>query len=338
MLALCGITGGLGLYHRVRNRRVLTVVSLHRVLAETDPRWPGSDPLYTVTDRFFDQCIRFFIRHYSIVSLADVERARLDGSTLPPCPLLITFDDGWADNHQYALPILQRLHVPAAIFVAGEALGRHESFFQERMISAWRLGRLDTAQLRELWNRLPQREDEPIGVSQETLLRKLISRLQLLSPGQREELLSVLSTQLRDPERQMLSESELRRMQQSGIGIGTHGSKHEPLTRVPDVDRELLDSRAVVARAAGVQEDVIISLSFPFSKFDAFVITRARAAGYHLLFGGGLSLTPLKEKIPELIARVGITAGEIVDAHGDLRPTALAAYLFRRPHRTLESA
>jgi len=338
LLALCASTGGLGLYHRLRNRRVLTVVSLHRVLAESDPRWPGSDPLYTVTDRFFEQCVRFFTRHYSIVSLADVERARLSGSSLPPCPLLITFDDGWADNYQYAMPILERLHVPAAIFVAGEAVGRHDSFFQERLISAWRLGRLDVAHLRELWARLPEPEDEPAGVSTEALLRRLISRLQLLAPGKRDELLSALSGQLREQERQMLSASELQQMHRQGMGIGTHGSKHEPLTRVPDIDTELLGSRAVVARAVGVQDDAITSLSFPFSKFDELVVTRARAAGYRLLFGGGLSLTPLKERVPELIARVGITAGEIVDSHGDLRVAALAAYLFRRPHRALVSA
>jgi hypothetical protein len=100
----CGL---LGMYHRLRNRRALTVVSFHRVIAATDPRWQTCDPLYTVSDRLFDQCLQFFARHYSVVSLADLEKARESGDELPACPLLITFDDGWADNFTFALPALQ---------------------------------------------------------------------------------------------------------------------------------------------------------------------------------------------------------------------------------------
>lgn len=49
-----------------------------------------------------------------------------------PKNLLITFDDGWADNFQYALPILQRCQIPAVFFIvsqsmAGIASGRQMS-------------------------------------------------------------------------------------------------------------------------------------------------------------------------------------------------------------------
>ena len=59
-----------------------------------------------------------------------------------------------------------------------------------------------------------------------------------------------------------------------------------------------------------------------------------RAIG--LLFGGGLSLTPIDAAVPDLISRVGITQGEVADTAGNLHAAALAAYLFRRPHRALQ--
>ena len=75
------------IYHRLRNRRALTVIALHRVLSTADARWQTCDPLYTLSERFFEQCLEFLVDHYSLVSLADLERAHLRGdSTAAPAP------------------------------------------------------------------------------------------------------------------------------------------------------------------------------------------------------------------------------------------------------------
>jgi peptidoglycan/xylan/chitin deacetylase (PgdA/CDA1 family) len=329
-------SGALALYHRVRNRNALTVISLHRVIAAADPRWSTCDPLYTLSDRLFEQCCRFLAAHYSIVSLGDVARAYRSGEPLPPRPLLITFDDGWADNHRYALPILRKLGLPAALFVASDALDRHDAFFQERLIAAWRAGRLDRAALRGLWGRTGAAP--PADVVCEDAVRALIARLRDVPVPERREILAPLAAALEDGERQMLTSGELRELAAAGFAVGTHGKTHEALTTVTDVDAELNESRAVVARAIGVAPERLNSLSFPFSKQNGAVVARARAAGYDLLFGGGLSLTPLPARQPDLIARVGITADEVSDAQGELRSDLLAAYLFRRPHKPLQAA
>jgi peptidoglycan/xylan/chitin deacetylase (PgdA/CDA1 family) len=338
LLRLLFATGVLALYHRLRNRDALTVISLHRVLAEDDPRWRTCDPLYTISDRLFEQCLRFLRAHYSIVSLAAVARAHETGEGLPPRPLLITFDDGWADNHQYALPILRKFGLPAALFVAADAIDRREGFFQERMIAAWRAGRLGEAGLRALWDELPGESRAPADLLSEPNVRALIGRLQEIPADRRHETLAKVADLLADDQRHMLTTQELRELRDGGIAVGTHGKRHEALTSVPDVDSELRQSRSVVARALGTPSKEVMSMSFPFSKQNRAVVQRARAAGYELLFGGGLTMTPLSGAVPDLIARVGITAREVIDANGDLRSYALAAYLFRRPHRVLQPA
>jgi peptidoglycan/xylan/chitin deacetylase (PgdA/CDA1 family) len=133
----------------------------------------------------------------------------------------------------------------------------------------------------------------------------------------------------------MLSSEELRELHACGFGIGTHGNRHEPLTAAQDVDAELIESKKRVANVLGVDALNINSLSFPFSKQNASVVARARSAGYKLLFGGGQSLTPIARSVPALIARVGITASEVSDSHGNLLPHLLAIQLFRQPHRSL---
>ena len=108
------------------------VAMFHRVLPRGGPRWEQAEPAYTISDRVFVECLEFFRRYYTVVSLDDVLAARQGLRPLPPRALLITFDDGWLDNLEVALPPLQRAGLPAGVFAATEPLadpasscGRH---------------------------------------------------------------------------------------------------------------------------------------------------------------------------------------------------------------------
>src|SRR5690606_17418205 len=114
----------------------------HRVLDPRDPRWQSCDPDYTMSTGLLAHSLAFFKRHYNVVSLGQVLAARRGQEPLPSRALLITFDDGWADNAEFALPELQRAGVPALLFVVADVVGQRQPFFQEQLVSAWRRGRL----------------------------------------------------------------------------------------------------------------------------------------------------------------------------------------------------
>ena len=61
--------------------------------------------------------MRFAKANFNVISLADGV-AGLKRGCLPPRALSITFDDGYRDNHDIALPILLQLGLPATFFVA----------------------------------------------------------------------------------------------------------------------------------------------------------------------------------------------------------------------------
>ena len=121
----------------------------HRVLDPADPRWNSCDPDYTLPVDLFIHSLEFFRRHYNVVSMEDVLAARHGRKRLPPRPLLITFDDGWADNADFALPQLHERALPALMFVVADAVGARQPFYQERIFSAWRRGTLQMSTLRE---------------------------------------------------------------------------------------------------------------------------------------------------------------------------------------------
>src|SRR5262249_5952780 len=69
------------------------------------------------TAREFEERMRWVKTHFNVLSLGDAV-AKLKSDSLPERSLSITFDDGYADNHDVALPILRKLDVPATFFVA----------------------------------------------------------------------------------------------------------------------------------------------------------------------------------------------------------------------------
>ncbi len=68
--------------------------------------------LLCVTPENFEQQLKILKRNYNILRFED------DWSQTDRDSIVITFDDGYMDNLTYALPILEREEVPAAVFVS----------------------------------------------------------------------------------------------------------------------------------------------------------------------------------------------------------------------------
>jgi peptidoglycan/xylan/chitin deacetylase (PgdA/CDA1 family) len=322
------VSGALDAWHRRRNRDRLTVIMFHRVLSPRDPRWATSDPEYTLSDDLFGQSLDFFQKHYNVVALAVVIAARGGGRPLPARPLLVTFDDGWSDNEEFALPHLRRTGIPALMFVAGAAVGRNQPFWQEQLVHAWRGGRLDAARATQLWRDAGGTGEAPRfgGTGDLDGLRVVIARLEQLDGARREPLLAALTPVLDDGVRYMVTPEQLRSLASGGVAIGAHGFSHEPLTKV-DAGGErarVRDLRAGHTTSAPV-------LSFPPGRFDPGVVAGARAAGYEHLFTSVPELPPATGRGPGVLGRVGFT-GETITERGRFAPEKLALHLFRKPH------
>lgn len=326
-------SGALGLYHRLRNSRTLTVIMFHRVLAPGDPRWAECDPNYTLRADIFEQCLRFFANHYNIVPVDVVLRAHRGEGGLPDRALLVTFDDGWRDNVDFALPPMRSMKVPGLMFVVADAVGRDEPFYQEQIVGAWRRGRLDTAALAAALR--DAGDDALIPATNElAALRQLIARVEKLSAPVRDGLLEGLRERLVDGMRHMVSARELRTLDEGGMAIGLHGKTHTPMTAAADIDAELAGARAEMA-ARIPQREPPATMSFPHGRFDEAIAQRARDAGYELVFTSVPVVNPTEGKVGWLLGRLGFENDTVTGQDGSFRPDLLALYLFRRPGRVL---
>ena len=100
--------------------RRLPVLLYHHV----GPERPGTIRGLTVSPKRFERHVRWLaLRGFKGICPADWLRWRQDGKSLPAKPILFTFDDGYADLAEYALPVLRRHGFGAAVYIVTGQLG-----------------------------------------------------------------------------------------------------------------------------------------------------------------------------------------------------------------------
>jgi peptidoglycan/xylan/chitin deacetylase (PgdA/CDA1 family) len=97
-------------------RNAAVVVVFHRVHDAFD-----STGLTVRADTFERYCA-FFKQHFQVVSLRELVDRMHNGARLDR-HLAITFDDGYLDNYENAVPVLEKLSLPATFFVVTQFMG-----------------------------------------------------------------------------------------------------------------------------------------------------------------------------------------------------------------------
>lgn len=227
-------------------RGALSIFIFHRVLPQPDPLFP-EEPCA----RRFDQVCAWLRRWFRVLPLDEAVQ-RLAGGSLPPAAAAITFDDGYADNHDVALPILQRHGLNATFFIATGFLdgGR---MWNDTVIEAVRRSTLPVVRLEGLipgegGAGLPA-QAELSGVEQRRrLIDALIPRIKYLPVLQRQAVVDELAARagVAAPGDLMMRSTQVQAMRSAGMVIGAHTVSHPILARLDraEVRREIGESKA----------------------------------------------------------------------------------------------
>lgn len=79
----------------------------------------------TVTAEVFAQQMQYLQDNgYHVITFSDLADYFEHGKELPILPVIISFDDGWETQFEYALPSLEKYHYPATFFVVTDYIGR----------------------------------------------------------------------------------------------------------------------------------------------------------------------------------------------------------------------
>lgn len=96
-------------------------VMYHGVVRE-DSTW--FSPRHTTAEAFASQ-LKYFNENFDIVSLKEAFELRDSGRRLERHTITISFDDGYRNNLEIALPIIEKFGVPVTFFVLGPCAETH---------------------------------------------------------------------------------------------------------------------------------------------------------------------------------------------------------------------
>ncbi len=209
----------------------LSVLIFHRVLASRDPLFPSE-----MDAPRFDRLMSLVARSFNVLRLGEALAAHAAGQ-LPSRALAITFDDGYADNAEIAVPILERHGLRATFFVATGFLdgGR---MFNDTIIECLRATRSATLDLAE-WGQgkvsLSTREERRRSID------ALLGEFKYMTPSEREPALRRLLDLAGHPSLPndlMMRSSQVQQLQRAGMEIGAHTVSHPILRTLPDSEAE----------------------------------------------------------------------------------------------------
>jgi len=93
------------------------------------PSYPSDDrqvKALAQTPEVFDAQMKYLAdAGYNVISFQALENYFKIGTPLPTKPIIISFDDGWGDQFEYAFPILKKYHYAAIFFVFTNPIGTH---------------------------------------------------------------------------------------------------------------------------------------------------------------------------------------------------------------------
>lgn len=247
----------LGLLSPVGTRARLSILIFHRVVPQRDPLFPAE-----VTRGEFDAICGWLRAWCNVLPLEQAVQALALG-TLPSRAVAITFDDGYADNHDHALPVLQRHGLTATFFVASGFLdgGR---MWNDSVIEAVRRAPAADLDLRGT-------EAQALGTlplathtQRRAAVDRLLSTIKYLPQPARDSWVEDIARRVgvELPDDLMMRSEQVRALHQAGMTIGAHTVSHPILRGLPPAlaRREIADNRAALE---GIIDDPVRLFAYP---------------------------------------------------------------------------
>jgi peptidoglycan/xylan/chitin deacetylase (PgdA/CDA1 family) len=272
----------------VRTGRVPLVIGYHKVVEDFRASAARAMPPMLVSTRTLERQLDWIGRRFDFVTLDELA-AGLEGARRFLGPVAaITFDDGYRDVYEHALPLLVRKGIPAAAFVATDLVGTGRLLLHDELYlllsGAVSCGR---GMQRRLAGLLAPLAICPPSVPADAF-RVMRVVLETLPQADVRRIVQALRADIRIPEAalreaSLLTWEMLRDMSRRGMTVGTHTKTHPFLTN--ETRETILDETAGARRAAERALGAKVEhFAYPDGRFNADIVRAVAAAGYRAAY------------------------------------------------------
>jgi peptidoglycan/xylan/chitin deacetylase (PgdA/CDA1 family) len=229
----------------------------------------------------FEAQIRFLKEHTQIVSLDDYFAGRFDPQQFA---VALTFDDGYQNNLEFALPVLEKFSAPATFFLTSSAGRGADWLWMDFLDVATRLapGRIEIAGrpfFKKRWRHTQYFEDSEgrklvdwARYSTWSFVQAMEMAFQQVGAWDSAEDLAIYWKLLTPPEIRELAAAPFAK-------IGAHGHTHQDLVHLPfeSACLELEQSKDILEKICGQPIKVI---AYPFGSYTRQLLDFADQIGF----------------------------------------------------------
>ena len=265
-----------------------------------------------MTPETLDRQIGILKRFFTLIDARQLG-AHLQGSPLPPNPALLTFDDGYRDNCDEALPILLRHGVRATFFISTRYVTEQRMFWWDHL--RYVVGRAGPGRfalsypdpiILDLTGE-PQR-----AAAAESLLQIVKDRAGLDLDRFLDETAHGCGVR-RDPDEErrlasalVMSWDQVRTLDDAGMDVQSHGWSHRVLTTLGEdaAEADLVAARREIEERLGKP---VVAVAYPAGSPPA-TVDLVRRAGYQLGFTSGSGVARIDRPLdPYRVPRLSVS-------------------------------
>lgn len=298
-LAIHGLhaLGVLHLCRRILLQRRAVVLMYHRVLPSGALGQTWSHPGIIVTRETFDRHMAVLKKDFTPLTASAFERALGREGRFEPGSCLVTFDDGWVDTYEEALPALRRHGIPAVVFLPTSFIGTSEVFWQERLgavvYAVWKQARRDPEFVAAARGRLGEVGlDSVLGLSDSRAREQIMDLVRQKKgvwgqdPSWPVRVLSAIPGLEVDPADSVdrfMNWDQVREMRAAGVTFGGHGDTHRQLTTLAadQVVQEVESSRQKIEAELGERPS---AFAYPNGDWNETVAAAVRDGRFSIAF------------------------------------------------------
>lgn len=301
------------------------VLTFHRVLPEREYSQTHSQHGLLVRDKTFEALANYIEKSFQAVSLDNVGSFGNSDKRKPR--IAFTFDDGWKDNVQYAVPIARKHQIPITLFVCTAKVNLETPFWPERVSVFLKILKAQRNGIQALETFLVQEfKDAALAVLplEDVESRdRLIELLKSVRSHDREEIVHKMFNLIGESMRiesdceldATLNWSDIEMLRESGVTIGSHTKSHIVLTSVKQSEamQEVVQSKSEIERRLKTDCKYFAYPNGDWSPETAEVV---RMAGYKFAFINEEGIWTNSTDLA-VIPRVNIWEGNLTNSSGN---------------------
>ena len=259
----------------------VVILMYHRVFEASSDPWELS-----VSPKHFAEHLEILCRNYPVLSLHKLSRSLRDAQ-LPQRGVVLTFDDGYADNLWNAKPFLEKYELPATVFITSGSLDSPTEFWWDDLERTLLQPKTLPKHLQlSVQDRL---YEWPITSSddRQRAYMAIHQILQPLKPSDRNQVMNDLFAwadmdPMARPDYRPLTTAELIQLAQSEfVDIGAHSVTHPLLAGMSQASQtaEITGSRQKLEVILGGPVD---TFSYPYGNLTSDTVEIVKAAGFEI--------------------------------------------------------